>query len=115
MSRWGPARTRPVLQAVTAVLASLLLVLSGGDPALAVGDQGREERSVSTEFSASDDRAVDAVAPEDAAVGVHRRQRAGQAALVASSVATPDRPAAVPHDPTPSLSARHAHNAVLRC
>ncbi|EME98848.1 hypothetical protein J7W19_24715 [Streptomyces mobaraensis NBRC 13819 = DSM 40847] len=100
---------------MTAVLASLLLVLSGGDPALAVGDRGREERSISTEFSASDDRVVDAVTREDAVVGVQRRQRAGQAALAAPSVVTPDRPAAVPHDPTPSLSARHARNAVLRC
>ncbi len=99
---------------MTAALVSLLLVLSGGDPALAVGDRGREERSASTEFSASDDRTVDAVTPEDTQAGVQRRQRTGRDALAPHSVVAPDRPA-VPLDRTSSLPARLARNAVLRC
>ncbi|MBZ4319797.1 hypothetical protein [Streptomyces huiliensis] len=114
MSRWGPARTRPVLQAVTAVLVSLLLVLSGGDPALAAGDRGREESSSSTEFGLSDDRTADAVEPEGAPTGVQRRHRAGPAAPAAPSAVTPDRPA-TPQAPPSSLPAPHARNAVLRC
>ncbi|MFI0739130.1 hypothetical protein ACH4PU_13720 [Streptomyces sp. NPDC021100] len=99
---------------MTAVLVSLLLVLSGGDPALAVGDRGREERSASTEFSASDDRTVDAVTPEDTQAGVQRRQRTGLDALAPQSFVVPDRPAA-PLDSASSLPARLARNAVLRC
>ncbi|MGI5340570.1 hypothetical protein ACQEVS_25820 [Streptomyces sp. CA-181903] len=99
---------------MTAVLVSLLLVLSGGAPALAADDRGREESSASTEFSASDDRTVDAVTPEDASTGVQRRHRVERGALAATSDVTPDRPA-VPSSTTPPLPPRLTRNAVLRC
>ncbi|UBI36333.1 hypothetical protein [Streptomyces mobaraensis] len=116
MSRWGPAHTRPVLQAVTAALVSLLLVLSGGDPALAVGDRGREERSASTEFSASDDRTVDAVTPEDTQAGVQRRQRTGRDALAPPFRRRPgpSRRPARPHVLSPGATRTERRPALLR-
>ncbi|MGK5638701.1 hypothetical protein ACSNOK_10380 [Streptomyces sp. URMC 126] len=99
---------------MTAMLVSLLLVLCGGDPALAADDRGREERTASTEFGLSDDRTADAVAPEDGATGVQRRHRAGRPARTEPSAVASDASAASPTPASP-LRAPQARNVVLRC
>ncbi|WP_171162512.1 hypothetical protein [Streptomyces sp. I05A-00742] len=101
------------MRTVSVVLISLLLMVSGGDPAMAAADPAREESSISTEFRLSDDRAADAVPPESVITGTQRRCGTQQDGSATPSSAP--NPSAAPRGLPSALRTHHARNAVLRC
>ncbi|MBH1938520.1 hypothetical protein I5Q34_30400 [Streptomyces sp. AV19] len=113
MPWWSHVPARTVARTMTAALLSLLLVVSGGGGAAAVLDGAAEEIAISTELTACDDRAPDALIPESRAAGVPHRctTRRGTPSVSAPAPPRPGTPLPFPAPPRPE----GARNAVLRC